>query len=99
MWMMFVNKDINSGGIYSIKETYELIFTFDLISDSPFYKIFNNNLISSKMSLFVWRFLNNCLPTISNLIQRVVRNIIFPLCVKGCITNETSNFFLLSSIL
>lgn len=54
------------------------------------FKVTWNNLIPSKVLLFICRLLNDRLPTIANLFHGGVQNIISPLIVTGFNMNESS---------
>jgi len=87
------NLDIAHG--YSVKEAYRYITSHeDHMDRSSVVNVWHRH-IPSKVSLFVWRLLRNCLPTRGNLLRRNIIQANNSMCVFDCeITETVAHLFL-----
>jgi hypothetical protein len=76
---------------YSVRGTYRFLTSDnDLINGVVFNNVWHK-LVPSKVSIFVWRLLQNRIPTRINLVRRHVLQPDNNLCVSGCGVIETTD--------
>jgi len=84
---------------YSVRETYRFL---TIPAEPTSENVINNvwhKLVPSKVSLFVWRILQDRIPTKLNLVRRHILQLNDNLCVGGCGDIETSDHLFIDCLL
>jgi len=81
----------DNSNIYSVKSAYNVI-NDESVGDEEFpIKKLRNKIILTKVSMFVWQVMQNCIPPKHSLCRRGIIGREELHCIGGCVETETSN--------